>query len=71
LCSFKYFFNVVVKSVSVPVFSLTFLQKVVENFLCSDGDLLLQEWGVAGKIDMMDYGGSLVTRAVMFCNQVT
>jgi hypothetical protein len=39
--------------------------------LRSDGDLLLQEWGAAGKIDMMDYGGSLVTRAVMFCNQVT
>jgi hypothetical protein len=59
------------RSDPVPVFSLTFLYKVFSNLLRSDGDLLLQEWGVAGKIDMMDYGGSLVTRAVMFCNQVT
>jgi len=35
----------------------------------SDCDLLLQEWGSTGKMDVKEYGLSVCARAVMFCNQ--
>lgn len=37
-----------------------------ENF--SHADLFLKEWGVAGKMNVSEYGGILAARATMFCN---
>ena len=31
---------------------------------------MLQDWGTAGKLDVKSYGVSIVSRAIMFCNQV-
>jgi len=35
----------------------------------SISDPLLQDWGTAGKLDVKSYGVSIVSRAIMFCNQ--
>eukprot|EP00088_Acartia_fossae_P013343 TRINITY_DN16992_c0_g1_i1.p1 TRINITY_DN16992_c0_g1~~TRINITY_DN16992_c0_g1_i1.p1 ORF type:complete len:346 (+),score=64.74 TRINITY_DN16992_c0_g1_i1:53-1039(+) len=35
----------------------------------SESDLLLQEWGSMGKMDVREYGVSIAARAVMFTNQ--
>jgi len=35
----------------------------------SEADLLLQDWGITGKMDIKEYGLSVSTRSIMFCNQ--
>jgi cell cycle checkpoint protein len=40
---------------------------MMEYFSISDP--LLQDWGSTGKMDVKDYGVSVVSRAVMYCNQ--
>jgi len=51
---------------------LPFYSSINDVVRCSEyysqADLFLKEWGVAGKMDVAEYGGIVAARSTMFCN---